>query len=154
MNGVPLEKRVRRLEWVNRALLVGLAALLGGSVAWRAPQEEALRAQRIEVLDADGRARVVLAVSDGEPVVEILDAEGVSRASLADGPEGTALYIRDAEGVTRVGVAQFAHGGGGVALHGPEAKGAAVLYLAGEGSLTFYGEEGEVLARFPAAGGG
>jgi hypothetical protein len=30
----------------------------------------------------------------------------------------------------------------------------AVLYLAGEGSLTFFGEEGDVQARFPAADGG
>ncbi len=30
---------------------------------------------------------------------------------------------------TRVGVAQFAHGGGGVALYGPDSKVAAVLYL-------------------------
>ena len=53
------------------------------------------------------------------------------------------------DGTTRVGVAQFAHGGGGFALHGPEAKGAAVLYLQGDGSLTFYGPDGDVQARYP-----
>jgi hypothetical protein len=154
MNAAALERRIRRVEWVNRALLMGLAVLVGGSVAWRAPQEDTLRARRIEVMDADGRARVVLAVSDEGPTVEIVDVAGVSRASLGDGLEGTALYLRDAEGVTRVGVAQFAHGGGGFALHGPRSEGAAVLYLAEEGSLTFYDEEGRVLARFPASEGG
>ena len=39
--------------------------------------------------------------------------------------------------------------GRGFALHGPDAKGAAVLCLAEEGSLTFYGDEGQVNARFP-----
>ncbi|MDH3732773.1 MAG: hypothetical protein OEU54_04530 [Gemmatimonadota bacterium] len=34
--------------------------------------------------------------------------------------------------------------------HGPEMKGAAVLYLKGDGSLTFYGDDGAVLDRFPA----
>jgi hypothetical protein len=47
-----------------------------------------------------------------------------------------------------VGGTLFAHGGGGFALHGPEAKGAAVLYLKGDGNLTFFGAEGEVQARY------
>jgi hypothetical protein len=50
---------------------------------------------------------------------------------------------------SRVVAAQFAHGRGGFALHGPESKGAAVLYLKEEGSLTFHGSDGEVTARLP-----
>ena len=46
-------------------------------------------------------------------------------------------------------MAQFAHGGGGVALHGPRDKGAAVLYYKGAGSLTMYDEAGKVVARVP-----
>jgi hypothetical protein len=57
---------------------------------------------------------------------------------------------RDDAGDTRLGAAQFAHGGGGYALHGPKMKGAAVLYLAGEGSLSMYDPEGIRTARFPA----
>lgn len=52
-------------------------------------------------------------------------------------------------GDTRLGAAQFAHGGGGYALHGPGGRGAAVLYLSGDGSLTIYDAEGGVTARFP-----
>lgn len=51
-------------------------------------------------------------------------------------------------GDTRVGAAQFAHGGGGYALHGPGGRGAAVLYLKDEGSLTMYDADGAVAARF------
>jgi hypothetical protein len=39
---------------------------------------------------------------------------------------------------------------GGVALHGPEGKGTAVLYLKGEGSLRFFGAAGNVTDQFPA----
>ena len=49
----------------------------------------------------------------------------------------------------RVGVAQFSHGGGGFALHGPGTRGAAVLYLRGDGSLTQYDTTGVVTARWP-----
>ena len=58
----------------------------------------------------------------------------------------------DETGGTRLGAAQFAHGGGGYALHGPEMKGAAVLYLKGEGSLSMYDAEGELTDRFPGSG--
>jgi len=61
------------------------------------------------------------------------------------------LYVRDASDQVRIGVAQFAHGGGGVALHGAAAKGAAVLYFKEQGSLTFYDSEGNVIARSPGS---
>ncbi len=64
--------------------------------------------------------------------------------------EQTGLFLRDAEGTVRLGAAQFAHGGGGCALHGEESKGAAVLYQkGGKGSLSFYDEAGGVTHRVP-----
>lgn len=147
-----LEARVARLEGRNRLLTVALLLVLGGAVAWRPQTRDVVRAQRVEVVDAQGRVRATLEAREAGPVLHLLDASGVARASLADDVEGTALYLRDGEGTTRVGVAQFAHGGGGFALHGPQARGAAVLYLKEEGSLTFYGAEGDVAARFPGGG--
>jgi hypothetical protein len=69
---------------------------------------------------------------------------------LTHDSSGTRLYVHDDAGDVRVGVAQFAHGGGGFALHGPQGRGAAVLYLKGDGSLTFYDVAGAVTARFPS----
>ena len=61
-----------------------------------------------------------------------------------------AMYLLDEAGAIRVGAAQYAHGGGGFALHGDESKGAAVLYMKDrKGTLTFYDDGGGVRARLP-----
>lgn len=59
------------------------------------------------------------------------------------------MLLWDDEGQIRVGVAQFAHGGGGVAMHGPHGKGSTALYHKGEGTLTFYDRNGKVTKRMP-----
>jgi len=48
-----------------------------------------------------------------------------------------------------IGLSQFAHGGGGLALHGENSKGASVLYHKGSGSLSFYDMEGNVKLKLP-----
>lgn len=62
------------------------------------------------------------------------------------------LFLQDSARTIRVGLAQFAHGGGGLALHGPDARGAAVLYFKERGTLTFYGESGQRLLQLPGQG--
>jgi hypothetical protein len=126
-----LETRVRRLEAVNR-LLVGFCVVVGAAVILaftHAPGQapELVQAQRIQLVDSTGRVRIDIRHDSTE----------------------TGLFIIDEAGSTRLGAAQFAHGGGGVALHGPDMKGAAVLYLKGRGSLTFYDETGMVVNQFP-----
>lgn len=147
-----MERRVRRLERMNWLLAVALLVVGGSALAMSQRSPAVVQTSRVEVVDAAGRVRMALGVGEDGPSFTLIDAQGVTRASLEDGVEGTALYIMDAAGDTRLGAAHFAHGGGGFALHGPETKGAAVLYLEGEGSLSFYGAEGDVLARFPEGG--
>jgi hypothetical protein len=127
-----LEARVTRLERVNRWLIVGCAMAVvivvaaftqgGGAV------QDLVRARQVHIVDESGRVRIELRHDSME----------------------TGVFLRDGAGDIRVGAAQFAHGGGGFALHGPEMKGAAVLYLKGDGSLTFIDEAGEVVARIPS----
>jgi len=128
-----LEHRVRRLEWTNRCLWVAVAALIG-----------------LPLLGASEREQVPDVVRAHR--VQIVDAEGAVRIDLRHDEEETGLFIQDGDGDTRLGAAQFAHGGGGYALHGPGGRGAAVLYLRGDGSLTMYDPEGGVTARFPEEG--
>ena len=86
---------------------------------------------------------------DGATGLFIHVATGGLRLTLSHDAAQSALFIRDDEGTVRLGAAQFAHGGGGFALHGPESRGAAVMYLKGQGSLAFYDENGTVTTRVP-----
>jgi len=127
-----LEHRIGRLERANRMLAAALSLTVIAvlAAAARAPQTvELVQAKRIQLVDGEGRVRVDLRHDDEE----------------------TGLFIMDEVGGTRLGAAQFAHGGGGFALHGPDMKGAAVLYLAGgEGSVSMYDRDGNRTARFPS----
>jgi hypothetical protein len=126
-----LERRLRRLESLSRLLGAGLALslllVLGAFFSPRSPESDVVRARRLQVVDETGRVRIDLRHDSTE----------------------TGLFVLDDAGNPRVGAAQFAHGGGGFALHGPGLKGAAVLYLKGAGTLSFYDSSGAVTARFP-----
>lgn len=126
---------------------VALAASLAAWAQGTAP--DAIRSRSFELVDAREQVRGRLTMLAGGPSLVLLDTAGVERVSLRHDGEATALYLKDSAGDTRVGVAQFAHGGGGVALHGPRARGAAVLYHKDRGTLTFYGADGTVIQRLP-----
>lgn len=150
---IELATRVGQLESANRRLWAAFCAAvcLLFVAATRSPQPpELISTRSLEIVDGAGNVQARLAATPEGPELQLLDTDGIARASLGHGVEGTALYLRDAQGTTRVGVAQFAHGGGGFALHGEEAKGGAVLYLkSGKGTLTFYGADGNVVSRVP-----
>lgn len=113
-------------------------------------QQRLAEVRGLTVLDAAGRVRIQMAVTEHGPEIRLQDTAGVARARLVDDAEGTALYLDDASGTTRVGVAQFAHGGGGVALHGEGSRGATVLYMSGGvGSLRLFDSAGTVVHQFP-----
>lgn len=150
-----VEKRLRRLEWWNRLLLLSVVSLLALGftnqvVPAKAKTEKLIRAERLEIIGQRGEPAAILGFdTEGAAGLFINDPGGSMRVALAHDSSGSALFIRDAEGVIRVGVAQFAHGGGGVALHGPGSRGAAVLYLKESGSLTFYDLEGNPTLSVP-----
>jgi len=150
-----LEGRIQQLEWWNRLLALSVASLLVyGFTTQVAPAksktEKIVRTERLEIMGEQGQPAVILGFDDeGSAGLFINDPGGSVRAALAHDSSGSALFIRDAEGVIRVGVAQFAHGGGGVALHGPNSQGAAVLYFKESGSLTFYDPEGNPTLQMP-----
>jgi len=151
VSGRELDGRIRRLEREQRvwrgAALGGLVLLLG---SW-ARSDEVVSAPRFELVDEAGRVRAELAVdAAGRAGLFVRDGEGRVRAELIHDAEETALYLRDGDGAIRVGAAQYAHGGGGFALHGEATRGAAVLYMKNrQGSLSFYDADGTVRARLP-----
>lgn len=146
-----VETRIARLGRAKRVLfgLAALAVLLALIAAGGEPR--ALSASSIGLEDADGTVRAELALREGNPGLFIEDASGADRVALFHDDDASGLYMRDESGVTRIGIAQFAHGGGGVALHGPESKGAAVLYFEHAGSLRFFDAGDAVLGQLPPA---
>ncbi len=150
-----LERRLRKLEWWNRFLILTLISgvALGFTsrvMPAKVKTEKVIRTERLEIVGRrDAPAVVVGWDEQGSAGLFVNDPGGTVRLALAHDSNGSALFIRDSKGTVRVGVAQFAHGGGGVALHGPDSKGAAVLYLKESGSLTFYDPDGEVTLQMP-----
>ena len=152
------EARIGRLETRFRLLFISVLALplaaVTGWTALRPNVAEPVRAEAFELVDDAGQVWAVLRLADAGPELILYDSAGVARVSLGHSAEETGLFLRDASGDIRVGVAQFAHGGGGIAIHGPEARGAAVLYRSGgedgQGSLTFYATDGAVISRTPS----
>jgi len=139
-----LEEKLERLETRNRlmfivALLCAVVLLMGAL-----PDREPLRVQSVQLVNETGVVVAELGVRDGNVGLYLDDEHSQNRIALFHSPEGTGMYIKDREGVTRIGVAQFAHGGGGIALHGEKSRGAAVLYFKDAGSLRFFDAEGNV----------
>lgn len=151
-----LETRLGRLERRNRLLAAGwlvvIPAVAVGMSAGDDTAADVVKARRFHMVDGDNRVRAELGIdADGSAGLFLRDADGRVHGTLIHDDDQTALYLHDSEGTIRVGAAQFAHGGGGFALHGDGSKGAAVLYLANRrGSLRFFDEDGAVIDRLPA----
>ena len=155
MSTKTVAERLGRLERSNKLLLflltvaAALASIAAGQVELgrRAPVVEA---EELRLLDPEGRVVAELRSGANASVgLYLRDPGGRERVALVWETEQAGLFVKDEAGNARIGIAQFAHGGGGVALHGEDMKGAAVLYLKGGGSLSFYDQEGAVTARLP-----
>lgn len=153
MNNDELSLRVRKLERINRLLFAATAGCLLVLLLSGAGHDGVLRGSAIELISSDGQIRAELVMREGHPGLYLRDDNGVERVALFHNEEATGLYVNDSSTTTRIGIAQFAHGGGGVALHGADSKGAAVLYLKEEGSLRFFDRDGRVTDRVPAGSG-
>jgi len=149
MSTSTFEKKIAQLQIMLWCLALVIAAIL----AWLllAPAADgALRAEAFELVDDDGHVIAVLESDNGYPRLSFRDADGIERIQLFHDAEATGLYLADGGGTTRIGIAQFAHGGGGVALHGEDSRGALVMYLKKSGSIRFFGQDGDVLREISA----
>lgn len=129
------------------AILVGFGLLWGCTTSTR----ETIRAERFQLTDASGVVRAEMSIDDdGSAGFFLIDKEGRRRGALIHDDSQTALYLMDEDGTIRVGAAQFAHGGGGFALHGEQSNGATVMYMKdGAGRVSLYAPDGTETHRFP-----
>jgi len=81
-----VEQRLRLLleGWVLSVLVLGSLVL---GVMWSTPT--AFRVQSVEIVDKDGRMRIVLGVGHDAPVLLLQDAQARARVRLGLLPDGT-----------------------------------------------------------------
>ncbi len=147
-----LEDRVAGVERKTQCLMLFLAGLITVVLvaAGVGPtSRDVLQATSFELVDSEGIVRAAIEMRDGFPAISLRDQRRGERVLITSTNSETAVFIKDSTGTIRLGMAQFAHGGGGFAAHGPESKGAAVLYLKGRGSLSFIDADGNVVMRLP-----
>lgn len=145
-----LQQRVSRVERTQWVLVLVVLALSMAVVFREVRAPRVLQAERVELIDAGGTVRAELILRDGQPGLYLKDVHGVDRVSVFHDSSASGMMVADSSGTTRVGAVQFAHGGGGFALHGPASRGAAVLYLKGAGSLRFFDSAGTVTNQVTA----
>lgn len=132
------------------AVLLATLAVPLASRNHHRPDDDPLKAKRIELVDDQGRTRIELAMDKDSPTLRFLDADGNEKISIFDQADATAVYLKDDQGHTRVGLAQFGHGGG-VAMHGQDGKGSAVYVLMNDRArLDVYDRDGKLRHRWPA----
>ncbi len=153
MDGMNLElvnKKIRRLEIFIAILTMLVIALIAMLFKTSSSSSEVIQARGFQLISEGGQPMGGLMFQDGFPSVYLTDGDGNNRLIATHDTDGTHLFLKDESGTTRVGVAQFAHGGGGFALHGEHSKGAAVLYFKEKGSLRFFDADGKVTNQLKA----
>ncbi|MBX3095257.1 MAG: hypothetical protein KF812_00180 [Fimbriimonadaceae bacterium] len=144
-----IESRLKQLELQNRLLATVLIVSVLFFVLGFVRVPGVVQGSAFQLVDEGGRVRAEIGLVEGAPEIKLMDLDGQERVRLWTDADTTGLFLNDAKGTTRIGVAQFAHGGGGVALHGEDSKGATVLYHKGTGSLRFIDTNGVVTDEFP-----
>lgn len=147
-----LEDRISRLERRNLWLMTSvgvLSAVFLLAATMQPDNRDTVQASSFEVVDSSGEVRAAIEMREGFPAISLYDSSFGERVLITSNDFESAVFIKDSTGTTRLGMAQFAHGGGGFAAHGPESKGAAVLYLKGAGSLSFIDPDGKLVMRVP-----
>ncbi|AGN11326.1 hypothetical protein [Simiduia agarivorans] len=145
-----MDGKFNRLYWLIGGLTALVLLQFCFVIYWLTNDQ--LRVKALHLVDDGGTPRGQLQLSaGGAPELLMLDESGEARIKLTYANGDAGLYLFDEQGTHRIGIAQFAHGGGGVALHGKNARGALVLYLKNDNaSLRVFDTEGQVVDRFPA----
>ncbi len=142
-----LEMLERQNRWLTiiavTTIIILLIAATGGPVV--------IRATSLQLVDEDDNVRAELSLNDDAVGLYIKGELGDDRLLAIHDARSTGFYVNDDKGTTRIGIARFAHGVGGVAPHGAEAKGAAVIYVKEQGSLRYFDADGSVTNQMVAS---
>ncbi len=111
------------------AAAVAVAYAAGTQAA--VPVQEVVKAQRFELVDAEGKARAVLALKDGDPGLVLLDKDGRPRAWLDGGNSVSGPGLRLYDGTSFFARSELTLRGGEpfLLLYGKDERGCAALSL-------------------------
>ncbi len=129
-------------------LVVAAVAVAYAAVQNKASGPDVVRAQRFELVDAEGRVRALLAMSlDGRPGLAFLDEKGEGRAGLVLGTDGPTLELWDKKGKLRARLAVHPDLGPALTLHDEQGVMRAGLLAGTDGrpGLAFLDEKGKPL---------
>ena len=146
-----LEARIARAEKGARlAFLAAACALLIGFVAGcRTNSYKSLKAEKIEIVDGNGKTVGVIFGDEGGAAISLDDSDGKPRVALAADKVNPRLEIFDAQGTTRVALNAEADG---AALALCDAKGtprANLFFFQDKSWIGFFDEQGELTTRVP-----
>lgn len=94
-----LERRVGR--WRTLAVaglavgLAGTAVALSGAASANRPAHAELEVQRLAIVDAEGRTRILLTTDGQDGFIGLTDAQGQSRAIIQSHPGGARITLGD-----------------------------------------------------------
>ncbi len=148
-NNDAIQLKIRRLE---KAVFLLLLTVLALTVQVISPlfSSNIQQAQGFQLVNKNNQVLAGLELEQDFPQLYLTDLAGNKRLVATHNDDGSHIFLKDQTGTTRVGIAQFAHGGGGFALHGEQSKGAAVLYLKETASLRFFDQAGNVIQHIKA----
>jgi len=147
-----------KAKWLMVAIVacVALAAVMVGCAARQANPTtlQVVRAQRFELVDAQGRVRIDLGMGvDGStPCVRLLDGQDQPRIRLSLRPDGgPILGLGDEKGQPRAVLRVTADGSSILGLFDDKGKGGAGLAVLSDGraSLGLSDDKGKVIWRAP-----
>lgn len=138
------QRRIRRLELLVYSLGFVVFLLLVWILSVSFQSRSIIKATGFQLVSDSDIVMGEFGFNGTSPILYLADEAGRKRLIATHDIEGTRVFLNDADGTTRVGIAQFSHGGGGIALHGEKGKGAAVLYYKQQGSLRFFDKKGDI----------
>lgn len=136
----------------ERLMLYGMFAVIVGGilVGAKTRTQKLVRAERIEIVDAEGVVRIELAVSETRDVSVILTGP-MGKTILGAGNEGTGFVVLSREGVPRVTLGTQVMGNAGMGIYSGMAQpliGFRVTAM-GEASANILDSNGAFLLQIP-----
>jgi len=141
-----LEKRCRQLTGLLIGTMAVAAVIVLGGAAPNADRET-VRTQQLEIVDDDGKVRVLLGKADEGYGVVVYDEKGNFNATLTDAPLGAVIQLKKNGSGIRL---QAGKDGAGLSVRDPRAKPRVIVVVSDDKSqIVLKDQEGATVFSAP-----